>query len=220
MIQLKSVSRKFKLGGEIIRALDNVSLDIKEGSFIAIMGPSGSGKSTFLNLIGGLDRPDKGAVFVNKTDLNKLRDKKLAAYRNKRIGFIFQSFNLQSIYTALENVMLPLYFSGNNIKNRKKKAEEVLKMVGLGQRMKNKPGQLSGGEQQRVAIARALVNEPEILLADEVTGNLDSKTGKTVVSLIRNLNKQRKITVIMVTHDQEMAKFADKVIRLRDGQII
>ena len=189
MIEFKNVSRKYTLGGETIHALDNVSLNIKEGEFVAIMGPSGSGKSTFLNLIGGLDRPDKGDVFVEEQDLNKLRDKKLANYRNKVVGFVFQSFNLQSIYTAQENVMLPLYFWKKKNGVRKDMASNVLKLVGLEKRMKNKPSQLSGGEQQRVAVARALVNDPDILLADEPTGNLDSKNGKLIMQLSKNLNK-------------------------------
>lgn len=219
MIEFKNVSRKYTLGGETIHALNNVSLNIAEGSFVAIMGPSGSGKSTFLNMIGGLDKPDKGSIFVNKTDLNKLRDKKLAAYRNQVVGFVFQNFNLQSIYTALENVMLPLYFSKKNHKNKKEHAATALKIVGLEKRVKNKPGQLSGGEQQRVAIARALVGEPQILLTDEPTGNLDSKNGKIIMELLKDLNKQKNITIIMVTHDMEMAKYADRVIKLKDGKI-
>ncbi len=218
MIQFKNASKKYQLGGETIHALNNVSLEIKKGSFTAIMGPSGSGKSTFLNMIGGLDRPDKGQIIIEDIDLHKLRDKKLANYRNEKVGFIFQSFNLQSIYSALENVMLPMYFSKNK-KQRQKKAEDILKLVGLSKRIKNKPGQLSGGEQQRVAVARALVNNPEILLADEPTGNLDSKNGKAIMKLLTDLNKQKQITIVMVTHDPEMAKYADRIIRIKDGQI-
>jgi len=219
MIEFSNVSRQYKLGNETIKALDEVSLHIEDGAFVAIMGPSGSGKSTFLNLIGGLDRPNKGSVTVGGVDLHKLSDKKLAAYRNKTIGFVFQSFNLQSIYTALENVMLPLYFSKISNKERKERSQKVLKLVGLEGKTKNRPNQLSGGEQQRVAIARALVNQPSILLADEPTGNLDSKNGKIIVQLLKELNKSGNITVVMVTHDEEIAKSADYVLKIRDGKV-
>lgn len=218
MIEFQKVDRHYKLGGETIRALDNVSLKIKKGDFASIMGPSGSGKSTFLNLVGGLDRPNKGIVLVDGVNLQKLSDKKLAKYRNKTVGFVFQNFNLQPIYSALENVMLPLYFARLKGKEKKKRAEAALKSVGLEKRMKNRPSQLSGGEQQRVAIARALVNEPTILLADEPTGNLDSKIGKGIMDLLQKLNKEKKITVVMVTHDPEMAKFSDYSIRIKDGE--
>ncbi len=231
MIQFKGVSRQYKLGDETIHALNNVSLKIEEGAFVAIMGPSGSGKSTFLNLIGGLDTPDKGEVIVKKVNVNKLRDKKKAAYRNKAIGFIFQSFNLQSRYTAIENVMLPLYFAKKSYRHlpkefsvkkeklaKKTSAEEALKLVGLENKLKHKPSQLSGGEQQRVAIARALINNPSILLADEPTGNLDTKNGKIIMQLLKKLNKEKNITVIMVTHDPEMAKAADYTIKIKDGK--
>lgn len=219
MIEFNKVSRQYKLGNETIRALDEVSLQIEDGAFVAIMGPSGSGKSTLLNLIGGLDRPDKGAVLVSSVDISKLSDKKLAAYRNKTVGFIFQSFNLQSIYSALENVMLPLYFAKSSGHERKEQSKRMLKLVGLEGKSKHKPNQLSGGEQQRVAIARALVNEPSILLADEPTGNLDSKNGKIIVQLLKELNKSAKITVVMVTHDEDMAKQADYVLKIKDGKV-
>lgn len=219
MIEFQKVSRHYELGGQTIKALDNVSLRIQEGVFVSIMGPSGSGKSTFLNLIGGLDRPDKGIVLVNGIDLHKLSDKKLAKYRNKTVGFVFQSFNLQPIYNALENVMLPLYFAKLGDKEKKKRAVQALRDVGLGQRMKNKPSQLSGGEQQRVAIARALVNEPQILLADEPTGNLDSKIGREIMSILVKLNQEKNITIVMVSHDQEMASYSQKIIKLKDGKI-
>lgn len=219
MIEFNNVSRQYKLGNETIKALDEVSLRIEDGAFVVIMGPSGSGKSTFLNLIGGLDRPNKGSVAVNGVDLHKLSDKKLAAYRNKTIGFVFQSFNLQLIYTALENVMLPLYFSKSNSREKKERSQKVLKLVGLDGKMKNKPNQLSGGEQQRVAIARALVNEPSILLADEPTGNLDSKNGKIIIQLLKELNKSGNITVVIVTHDEEIAKSADYILKIRDGKV-
>ena len=219
MIEFQKVDRHYKLGGQAIRALDNVSLKIDEGDFASIMGPSGSGKSTFLNLIGGLDRPNKGIVLVDGVDLNKLSDKKLAKYRNKTVGFVFQSFNLQPIYSALENVMLPLYFAKLKGKEKKKRAAAALKSVGLEKRMENRPSQLSGGEQQRVAIARALVTEPKILLADEPTGNVDSKIGKGIMGLLQKLNKEKKITIVMVTHDAEMAKYSDYSIKIKDGKI-
>lgn len=219
MIEFNNVSRQYKLGNETIKALDEVSLRIEDGAFVAVMGPSGSGKSTLLNLIGGLDRPNKGSVAVNGVDLHKLSDKKLAAYRNKTIGFVFQSFNLQPIYTALENVMLPLYFAKSNNQDKKQRSQKVLKLVGLEGKIKNNPNQLSGGEQQRVAIARALVNEPSILLADEPTGNLDSKNGKIIMQLIKELNKSGNITVVIVTHDEEMARNADYILKIRDGKV-
>lgn len=219
MIEFKGVSRTYKLGGETIRALDGVNLRINEGEFVAIMGPSGSGKSTFLNLIGGLDRPDRGKVFVESVDLATLRDRKLSKYRNKTIGFVFQNFNLQSIYTAIENVALPMYFAKSRDKEKKKRAENALRMVELSDRKGHKPSQLSGGQQQRVAVARALVNEPKILLADEPTGNLDSKNGKAIMQLLKHLNKHNKISIVMVTHDPEMARFADRVIKLKDGKV-
>ncbi len=219
MIEFKGVSRTYRLGGEMIRALDNISLLIHEGDFLAIMGPSGSGKSTFLNLIGGLDRPDKGTMFVESQDLSKLSDKKLSAYRNKTVGFIFQNFNLQTTYSAFENVMLPLYFARLPNKEKHERAMLALKMVDLQDRATHHPNQLSGGQQQRVAIARALVNQPRILLADEPTGNLDSKNGKAIMELLKHLNTHNKLTIVLVTHDSEMAKFASRIIRLRDGKI-
>lgn len=219
MIEFNNVSRQYKLGNETVRALDEVSFQIEAGVFVAVMGPSGSGKSSLLNLIGGLDRPDRGAVFISGVDIGKLSDKKLAAYRNKTVGFVFQSFNLQPIYSALENVMLPLYFTKLTSRERKERSKKVLKLVGLDGKMNNKPSQLSGGEQQRVAIARALVNEPSILLADEPTGNLDSKNGKMIVQMLKELNKEANITIVMVTHDEEMAKSADYILKIRDGKV-
>lgn len=220
MISLKKVSKTYHLGHNIIQAVDNVTLEIKEKEFVAIVGPSGSGKSTLLHLIGGLDKPSAGIITVKGTDLGQLKDSRLAEYRNKHIGFVFQTFNLQPILTATENTALPLVFADIPAQTRKKMALEALKKVNLDDRADHKPGELSGGESQRVAIARALVNNPEILIADEPTGNLDSKTGKRIMELFKELNRQQQITVIIVTHNLEDAAFADQQIKMRDGKII
>lgn len=219
MIELKGVSRTYTLGGETIHALDGVSLRIRDGEFVAIMGPSGSGKTTFLNLIAGLDKPDAGSIAVNEHVLAKMRQRELARFRNKEIGFVFQSFHLQPFLNAEENVALPLYFSRVHGKERHSRARRALKTVGLENRMGHRPSELSAGQRQRVSIARALVNEPKVILADEPTGNLDSKNGKTLMELVRNLVKMQGVTVVMVTHDAEMAKFADRIITIRDGRI-
>jgi putative ABC transport system ATP-binding protein len=219
MIQLKSVSKIYKMGGENLAALDGVSLDIKDGEFVAIMGPSGSGKSTLANAIGGLDKPSAGTVKVDGQELNKLSDAELSYYRNKKIGFVFQTFNLLSNLTALENVMIPLIVAGVSSKARKQKAQECLTAVGLENRANHKPNQLSGGERQRVSIARALVNDPVILIADEPTGNLDSKKSAEVVSLLKKINRQKRITLIVITHDPSIAREADRVLQMRDGKV-
>jgi putative ABC transport system ATP-binding protein len=219
MIKLKGVTKIYELGGEKIFALDNVSLEIADGEFIAIVGPSGSGKSTLANIVGGLDMPDSGAVLFNNENISELSDEKISNYRNQKIGFIFQSFNLQPTYTALENVMIPLMLAGVSLKDRKKRAALCLKAVGLENRMNHLPGQLSGGQRQRVCIARALANDPEIIIADEPTGNLDSKKGAEIIDLLKSLNKEAGITLIMITHDQQVAKEASKIITLKDGQI-
>jgi putative ABC transport system ATP-binding protein len=219
MIELRKVTKIYELGGEKIFALDNVSLEISDGDFIAIVGPSGSGKSTLANIVGGLDMPDSGSVLVNNEDISYLSDEEISAYRNRKIGFIFQSFNLQPTYTALENVMIPLMLARVAPKDRKKRAALCLKAVGLENRMNHLPGQLSGGQRQRVCIARALANDPEIIIADEPTGNLDSKKGAEIIDLLKSLNKESKITLIVITHDQQVAKEASKIITLKDGQI-
>jgi len=218
-IQLKSVSRTYVMGKETIPALDDVSLDIKEGEFLAIMGPSGSGKSTFANVIGGLDKPSSGDVLVDGECINKLNDKHISSYRNRKVGFIFQSFNLLPTYTALENVMIPLILTGESSSIRKQKAYECLKEVGLENRADHKPYQLSGGERQRVSIARALINEPQIIIADEPTGNLDTKKSEEIVCLLKDLNRKKKITVIVITHDPSIARQADRTLHMRDGKI-
>lgn len=219
MIELNNVSRVYTLGGETIKALDKIDLSIKEGEFIAIMGPSGSGKSTFLNLIGGLDYPDSGQITVDNKDLSKMKDKELSRFRNQEIGFIFQAFHLQPLLTAVENVSMPLKFGRVKLKERRKRAQEILKMMGLEKRMKHKPSELSAGQRQRVSIARAMVTNPKILLADEPTGNLDSKNGKVIIELLKDLVNKKRLTVVMVTHDPEMAKLADRVINIHDGKI-
>jgi putative ABC transport system ATP-binding protein len=219
IIQLKSVSRTYVMGKETIPALDDVSLDIKEGEFLAIMGPSGSGKSTFANVIGGLDKPSSGDVLVDGECINKLNDKHISSYRNRKVGFIFQSFNLLPTYTALENVMIPLILTGESSSIRKQKAYECLKEVGLENRADHKPYQLSGGERQRVSIARALINEPQIIIADEPTGNLDTKKSEEIVCLLKDLNRKKKITVIVITHDPSIARQADRTLHMRDGKI-
>lgn len=219
MIELKNVTKIYELGGEKIYALRKVNLKIEQGDFIAIMGPSGSGKSTLANVIGGLDVPDQGEVLVDGTNITDIKDKELSEFRNKKIGFIFQSFNLQPTYTALENVMIPLMFAKVSFKERKKQAAECLKAVGLGDRMSHKPSQLSGGQRQRVCIARALANNPQVIIADEPTGNLDSKKGEEIVELLKELNKKGGITLIMITHNKWVAKQAKRVITMKDGEV-
>ncbi|HJP96469.1 MAG TPA: ABC transporter ATP-binding protein [Candidatus Saccharimonadales bacterium] len=218
VIELKNLTKTYKLGDEILHALDDVSLTVQAGEFVAITGPSGSGKSTFANIVGGLDQPSSGTVIVDGNDLSHVHDKQLSDYRNRHIGFVFQSFNLQGTQTALENVMLPLVFARMKPKDRKVRAKECLEAVGLGDRLKHRPSQLSGGQRQRVAIARALAVKPSIILADEPTGNLDTARGDEIMKLLRNLNKQG-ITLIVITHDMSIAKQADRIVRIQDGKI-
>lgn len=219
MIELKNIVRKYKLGDEEIYALDNLSLSIKEGEFLAIIGPSGSGKTTLANIIGGLDRPDGGEVLIDGENLKNKNDDDLSKYRNKKIGFVFQTFNLQPGFTALENVTLPLIFAKISSKERNRRAMEALKSVGLENRMKHLPSQLSGGQRQRVSIARALANELEIIIADEPTGNLDTEKGQEIMALLQKFNKNKKITLIIITHDPRIARLADRVIEVQDGKI-
>jgi len=197
-----------------------MNLKVKKGEFVAIMGPSGSGKSTTLNLIGALDRPTKGKVYVDGVDISKLSDDELSELRNKKIGFIFQNFNLINRTTVLGNVVMPSIVSGMSKRERVEKAKRLLKLVGLEEEMNRSPRFLSGGQQQRVAIARALMNDPTIVLADEPTGNLDTKTGREVMEYLRKLNKELGTTVIVVTHDPEVAKMADRIVYIRDGRVI
>lgn len=220
LIECSGLTKTYTLGDEVVRALDGVSLSIEHGDFVAICGPSGSGKSTLANMIGGLDQPDDGSVVVNGNDLAKAKDKELAAYRNANIGFVFQSFNLQTHETALENVMSPLVIGGVGTKReRKAKAMAALDKVGLGDRANHKPSQLSGGQRQRVAIARALVNEPNVVIADEPTGNLDSQRGSAVMDELARLNRDDGITLLIITHDSNIARRAKRVLNIVDGKL-
>ncbi|NPA62337.1 MAG: ABC transporter ATP-binding protein [Methanococci archaeon] len=223
MIKLKNVTKTYKMGGEIIYALKNVNLRIKEGEFVSIMGPSGSGKSTMLNIIGCLDKPTEGEVYIDNIKTNDLDDDGLTKIRRDKIGFVFQQFNLIPLLTALENVELPLIFKYRNSmseEERRERALKCLKMAELEERFANhKPNQLSGGQQQRVAIARALANDPPIILADEPTGALDSKTGERIMQLLKKLNEEDKKTVVVVTHDINVARFGERIIYLKDGEI-
>jgi len=218
IIRLKSISRHYKVGSEIVKALRNIDLVIKRNEYVALMGPSGSGKSTLMNMIGCLDTPTSGSYMLNGNDVSRMNDNELAEIRNKEIGFIFQTFNLLPRSTALENVMLPLVYAGLNKAKRLEMAEKVLADVQLTDRVKHKPNELSGGQRQRVAIARALVNNPSILLADEPTGNLDSKTSVEIMGLLEDIHKNGN-TIIVVTHEEEIAKKAHRIIRLKDGLI-
>ncbi len=220
MIELQKVTRTYRMGHEEIHALDGVSMAVTDGEFVAVVGPSGSGKSTLLHIIGGLDTPTFGAVLVDGQDLSQASDRGLSAYRNAQVGFVFQTFNLQPTYTALENVALPLIFARVPRRARLARAQQALEAVSLSNRLRHKPPELSGGERQRVSIARALVNEPRLLLADEPTGNLDTATGTAIVELLGQLNRERGLTVLVVTHDPDVAAFANRRIALRDGQIV
>ena len=219
MLVLTDVIKRYKMGEQYVNALNGVSLQIERGEYIAIMGPSGSGKSTMMNILGFLDVPDKGEYIFDGQKITGMSEKELAFVRNRRVGFIFQTFNLLPRETALENVELPMIYSGISRIKRFETAKKLLNMVGLGERINHRPNELSGGERQRVAIARALVNNPDIILADEPTGNLDTKTGNEIMSILDNLNKQGK-TVVLVTHDPEIAEHSDRIIHIRDGKII
>ena len=219
MIFVKNLKKTYLLGGEEVHALDDVSLSIKEHEFVAIIGQSGSGKSTFMNMLGCLDRPDSGEITLDGTDILKCKEKELSMIRNKKIGFIFQQFHLLPKLSALENVELPLIYQGMPTKKRREKAVKALKEVGLEQRMNHKPNQLSGGQQQRVAIARALVGEPSLILADEPTGNLDSRSGKEIMTLLHNLHEEGN-TIVLITHDNNVAMEAPRQVQISDGKII
>lgn len=218
-VQCSGLRKTYNVGDEVVNALDDVSLTVNKGDFIAICGPSGSGKSTLANVIGGLDQPDSGSVIVDGVDLAKARDKELSEYRNKNIGFVFQSFNLQAHETALENVISPLVIGGvGKKKERADRGLRALERVGLSDRAKHKPNQLSGGQRQRVAIARALVNDPQLIIADEPTGNLDSSRGADVMNELERLNREG-ITLIIITHDANVAARASRVLTIKDGKI-
>jgi len=218
-IKLVDICRQYHLGSTDVNALNNINLEISQGEFVALVGPSGSGKSTLLNLLGGLDRPTSGEIIVQENSLQQATEKELTAHRRYNVGFVFQSFNLLPTLTALENVALPLMLSGVGLTERSARAGELLKRVGLGHRLDHRPMEMSGGEQQRAAIARALVNNPKFVLADELTGNLDTSTGADVMSLLRELNTERGVTLIIVTHNPEVAAYADRIVHLRDGEI-
>jgi putative ABC transport system ATP-binding protein len=218
LIRVEQLYKIYQVGTQVVNALNGVDLIIDRNDYVALMGPSGSGKSTLMNVIGCLDTPSKGRYFLNGPDVSNLSDNELAEIRNKEIGFVFQTFNLLPRYTALENVALPLIYAGMSSGERSKRAAEVLEQVGLGDRMKHKPNELSGGQRQRVAVARAMVNKPSLILADEPTGNLDSKTSMEIMSLFREIHKNGN-TIILVTHEEEIAQEASRIVRLRDGKV-
>jgi len=218
IIHISDITKYYQVGTEVVKALRGASLSIDKGEYVAIMGPSGSGKSTLMNIIGALDTPTGGQYILNGTDVSHLSDESLAEIRNKEIGFVFQTFNLLPRYTALENVVLPLVYAGIPKAERMQLGEESLSSVGLGDRMQHRPNEMSGGQRQRVAVARALINDPSIILADEPTGNLDSKTSVDIMRLFGEIHA-RGNTIILVTHEEDIAQHAHRIIRLRDGEI-
>ena len=218
VIKIRNITRDFFLGQEVVKVLKGIDLDIEKGEYVAFMGPSGSGKSTLMNLLGCLDTPTSGQYILNGNDVSKMSDNELAEIRNKEIGFVFQTFNLLPRTTALDNVALPMVYAGATKSQRKERAEKVLTDVGLADRMDHKPNQLSGGQRQRVAVGRALVNNPSIILADEPTGNLDSKTSVEIMNLFDEIHSSGN-TVILVTHEEDIARHAHRIIRLRDGMV-
>jgi putative ABC transport system ATP-binding protein len=219
IVRTKNLAKEYTMGGQTLRALNSVNLDIRRGEYISLMGPSGSGKSTLFNMIGGLDKPSEGSVFIDEVDMAQLDASELAYLRCRRIGYIFQTFNLIMVMTALENVTLPMVFAGLPSDEAAEKGIRLLETVGLGHRVHHKPTELSGGQQQRVAIARSFANDPVIILADEPTGNLDLKTGKEIIDLLRVMNKERGVTIISATHDLKMVDVSDRVVWIRDGHV-
>ncbi|MGC8631908.1 MAG: ABC transporter ATP-binding protein [Thermoprotei archaeon] len=221
-VEVENISKTYVLGkgGSIkVPAIDSISFKIKRGEFMLLMGPSGSGKTTLFNMIGGLDKPSQGSVFIDEVDISKLDAYELAWLRNKKIGYIFQTFNLIPVLTAFENVELPMVFAGLDRDERDQKVKDLLRRVGLGERMYHKPTELSGGQQQRVAIARALANDPAIILADEPTGNLDLNTGLEIINLLKELNREKNVTIMTATHDLKLLDVADRILWLRDGKV-
>lgn len=219
VVRVRDLVKEYQMGKLTVRALDGVNLDIYRGEYLSIMGPSGSGKSTLFNMIGGLDKPTSGSVFIDDVDMAQLDPQELAFLRCHRIGYIFQTFNLIPVMTALENVTLPMIFAGVPADEARERGIELLTLVGLGSRLQHKPTELSGGQQQRVAIARALANNPSIILADEPTGNLDLRTGKEIIELLKRLNEERGVTIISATHDLKMLDISDRIVWIRDGKI-
>ncbi|MBN1487836.1 MAG: ABC transporter ATP-binding protein [Anaerolineae bacterium] len=219
VIEVQNLRKIYQMGDIEVQALRGVTLKIERGEMMAIMGPSGSGKSTLMNILGCLDQPTDGAYYLDGEDVSKMNDDELAAVRNRRVGFVFQNFNLLARTTALDNVKLPLVYAGTTLKERDRRAIEVLEAVGLGSRLNHTPNELSGGQQQRVAIARALVNKPSIILADEPTGNLDSRSGEEVMVILQRLNKEQGITIILVTHDDRIGHYTQRILHLFDGKI-
>lgn len=218
IIELIDIRKTYKMGAEVIHALRSINLDIHKNEYVALMGPSGSGKSTLMNVLGCLDTPTAGKYILNGIEVDKMLDNDLAEVRNRQIGFVFQTFNLLPRSTALENVMLPMIYAGLGGDERRKRAVEVLEQVGLKERMNHKPNELSGGQRQRVAIARALVNRPAIILADEPTGNLDSKTSVEIMSLFEEIHRNGN-TIVLVTHEEDIARYAHRIVRLKDGSV-
>ena len=220
VVSVRDLMKIYTMGNEKIRALNGICFDLWQGEMVAVMGPSGSGKSTFMNIIGCLDVPTSGTYLLDNIDVSKLNDNQLAEIRGGKIGFVFQSFNLLPRTTALANVELPLIYAGVGGRERRQRAIEALRLVGLESRLKHKPSELSGGQQQRVAIARALVNRPALILADEPTGNLDTKTSQEIMELFQRLSRERKMTILIITHEPEMAEYCDRAIHIRDGVIV
>lgn len=218
LIEIKNIEKHYQMGNEVIKALNGVNLDIERNEYLALMGPSGSGKSTLMNILGCLDTPSSGSYILNAKDVSKLKDNELAEIRNKEIGFVFQTFNLLPKLSSLENVMLPMLYAGKKKQEREEVAKKVMKQVGLENRMNHKPSELSGGQRQRVAVARAMVNNPSIILADEPTGNLDSKTSVEIMALFAEIH-QAGNTIILVTHEEDIAHFAKRIVRMKDGKI-
>jgi len=214
------LTKKYLVGSEIITALNRINLDVIKGEYLCILGTSGSGKTTLLHLTSGLERPTEGEVYIGNLALSRIKERQMAVFRRKYIGFIFQSFNLTTNLTALENVTMPLVFDGVPLKEREKRAKKVLMNLGLGARLNNKPTELSGGQQQRVCIARALINNPQILFADEPTGNLDTRTSAEILKLLMTATKEQQRTLIIVTHDRDVAAQADRVVEMSDGRIV
>jgi putative ABC transport system ATP-binding protein len=217
LMSMKGITKDYKLGKTLVRALRGLDMDIAKGEVVAIMGPSGSGKSTLMHILGALDVPTNGTAMIDGSDLKEMKESQLVTFRGQKVGFVFQTFNLIQTLSALQNVELPMIFQGVGRSERIRKAKDLLTRVGLADRMKHKPNELSGGERQRVAVARSLANDPEIILADEPTGNLDTESGQTILDLLKDLSVRDGKTVILVTHDPEAAVISDRIVRLRDG---